>query len=71
MFAPTMEYYDTVYEFAGSILALAFREKISLKVNLIPAILKAILINGEYRYSPEDIQRQHPVIYKTWSKWMK
>ena len=52
MYAPTMDYDDTVYGFAGTILALAFREKISLEVDLIPAIVKTILIKG-YSYNPQ------------------
>ena len=64
MYAPTMKYNESVYEFAGSILALAFREKISLKVNLIPAAIKMILHNV-YKYNPDDLKLQHPQNYKS------
>lgn len=63
MYAPNNLYPNDVYKFAGSVAAIAFRDKISLKVKMIPAAMK-LLLKRHWQYESEDFKAQHPTIYK-------
>ncbi len=71
MYAPNMEYIsktsntENVFKFAGSIVALAFRDKLSLNVKFIPAITKALAKSNWKRYDEVDFAEQHPQIHKS------
>lgn len=63
MYAPNGLYPDEVFKFAGSIIALALRERISLNVKLVPAAVN-LLLNPEYHYNENDFALQHPELFR-------
>jgi hypothetical protein len=67
MYAPNNLYPPHVYKFAGSIVALALKDQISLKVKLISAVVKCALV-GTFEFTLREFIAQHPAHYKTLMK---
>lgn len=62
IYEPTALYPASVYKFAGSVVALALKHKISTRIEFVPSLYRMIL--GVEPYRLDDLKVQSPDIYK-------
>ena len=62
LYQPTGLYSDSVYKFAGSIVALALMHGISTRVEFIPSFYRVVLEIEPYRF--DDLNSQSPTVFK-------